>query len=131
LLFGTSVSPLSLLLISRYPVREVTWSSSQVALGVAGLALLLALGCWVFAWLAIWRERARRRQRLKEAVYEWARSAATKADLGELRQTVMQLSTQSNAELADLRRAISELADRLTSLEAEEQSRAEARRFSR
>ena len=84
----------------------VTWSSSQVALGVAGLALLLAIGCWFFTWMAIWRERARRSRRVKEAVYEWS------------------------AEVAELRRAVSELAERLTSLEAEQQSRAEARRFS-
>jgi type VI protein secretion system component VasK len=93
----------------------VTWSSSQVALGVAGLALLLAIGCWLFTWMAIWRERARRSRRVKEAVYEWAGGAATKADL---------------EEVAELRRAVSELAERLTSLEAEQQSQAESRRFS-
>jgi hypothetical protein len=96
---------------------------------LAGIAIVLALACWIFTWAAIWRERARRSQRVKEAVYEWAGSAATKADLAELRQTVMQLSTQSNAELTELRRIASNLADRLTSIEAEQQSRAESRRF--
>lgn len=109
----------------------VTWSSSQVALGVAGFALLLALGCWFFTWMAIWRERARRSRRVKEAVYEWAGAAATKADLEELGKTVVQLSTQSSAEVAELRRAVSELAERLTSLEAEQQSRAESTPFLR
>ena len=104
--------------------------SSQVALGVAGLALVLALGCWFFTWMAIWRERARRSRRVKEAVYEWAGAAATKADLEELGKTVVQLSTQSSAEVAELRRAVSELTERLTSLEAEQQSRAESRRLS-
>jgi hypothetical protein len=108
----------------------VTWSSSQVALGVAGLALLLAIGCWLFTWMAIWRERARRSRRVKEAVYEWAGGAATKPELEDLGKTVVQLSTQSSAEVAELRRAVSELAERLTSLEAEQQSRAESRRFS-
>jgi hypothetical protein len=108
----------------------VTWSSSQVALGVAGLALLLALGCWLFTWMAIWRERTRRSRRVKEAVYEWAGGAATKAELEEIRKTVMQLPIHSSAEVAELQRAVSELAERLTSLEAERQSRAESRRFS-
>jgi len=104
----------------------VTWSSSQVALGVAGLALLLALGCWLFAWMAIWQERTRRSQRVKEAVYHWAGSAATKSELEDLRKTVAQVSTQSNAEVANLRRTLVEMAERLTSMEAEQQSRAES-----
>ena len=80
--------------------------------------------------MAIWRERARRSRRVKEAVYEWAGGAATKPELEDLGKTVVQLSTQSSAEVAELRRAVSELAERLTSLEAEQQPRAESRRFS-
>jgi ABC-type nickel/cobalt efflux system permease component RcnA len=103
-----------------------TWSSSQVAVGVAGVALVIALASWVFIWRAIWRERARRSQRVKEAVFEWAGNSATKADLDELRRLVVELSTQSSAEVTELRRVVVELADRLTSLEAEPLPRAES-----
>jgi hypothetical protein len=101
----------------------VTWSSSQVAVGVAGVALLLAVSCWFFTWMALWRERRRRSQRVKESVFEWAGNAATKVDLAELRKTVVELSTQSSAEVTQLRRSVSDLADRLTTLEAEQRSR--------
>lgn len=122
---GHQAGPSRALVARATLLRGVTWSSSQVALGVAGLALLLALGCWFFAWMAIWRERGRRSQRVKEAVHHWAGSAATKAELEELRKTVAQLSTQ-NAEVAKLRRTVVEMAERLTSMEAEQQSRAES-----
>ena len=69
--------------------------------------------------MAIWRERGRRSQRVKEAVHHWAGSAATKAELEELRKTVAQLSTQ-NAEVAKLRRTVVEMAERLTSMEAQQ-----------
>jgi hypothetical protein len=76
--------------------------------------------------MAIWRERTRRSQRVKEAVFEWAGNSPTKAELAELRQTVVQLATQPNAEVTELARAVRELSDRLTSLEAEQQSRSES-----
>jgi hypothetical protein len=76
--------------------------------------------------MAIWRERTRRAQRVKQAVFQWAGNAATKTDLEELRRTVMESSTQASAESTELRRVVSELAERLTLLEAEEQSRAES-----
>ena len=108
---GHQAGPSRALVVRATLLRGVTWSSSQVALGVAGLALLLALGCWFFAWMAIWRERGRRSQRVKEAVHHWAGSAATKAELEELRKTVAQLSTQ-NAEVAKRRRTVVEMAER-------------------
>jgi hypothetical protein len=103
-----------------------TWPSSQVALGVAGLALLIAVGCWVFAWLAIWRERARRTQRVKEAVFQWAGHAATKAELEQLKRGVADDSSELGAAIAELGRLVSQLSERLTSLEAEQQPRAES-----
>jgi TolA-binding protein len=104
------------------------WSWSLVALGLAGLALLLAIGSWAFCASAIRGERERRSQRVNEAVFQWAGSAASKAEIEELRQSVAELSdikeTMTNS---DLRQAVAQLDERLTSLEAEEQARAETR----
>ena len=104
----------------------MTWSSSDVAIVLAGVALLLTLASWVFIWRAIWRERARRSQRVKEAVFEWAGNSASKTELDELRNVVVQRSKEFGAELTEVRRAVRDLSDRLTGLEAEQQSRAES-----
>jgi hypothetical protein len=107
-------------------VSASSWS--LVALGVAGVALLVAIGSWIFSVKATRRERERRSQRVNEAVFQWAGKSATKAEVEELRQAVMELSDiKESMSNSDLRRAVAQLADRLTSLEAEEQSRAESR----
>jgi hypothetical protein len=104
------------------------WTWSLVALGVAGLALLVAIGSCIFLVKAIRRERERRSQRLNEAVFDWASRAATTAEVEELRQMLLELSDlKESMSNSDLRRAVSQLDDRLTSLEAEEQARAETR----
>lgn len=104
------------------------WSWSLVALGLAGLALLLAIGSWAFCVRAIRGERERRSQRVNEAVFQWAGSAASKAEVEELRQSVAELSDiKESMTNSDLRRAIAQLDERLTTLEAEEQARAETR----
>jgi hypothetical protein len=104
------------------------WSWSLVALGLAALALLLAIGSWVFCVRAIRHERERRSQRVNEAMFHWAGSAATKVEVEELRQSVTKLSDiKDSMTNSDLRRAVAQLDERLTSLEAEEQARAETR----
>ena len=56
------------------------------------------------------------------------RHAASKAEVEELRQSVAELSDiKESMTNSDLRRAVAQLDDRLTSLEAEEQARTETR----
>jgi ubiquinone biosynthesis protein UbiJ len=118
---------------------------------MAGGAILIALGAWIYAVVAIRRERQRRHQRVQEAVWQWAGQAATKEEVSKLRAAVgtgerAQLSEdvqqvenamaslgakvdelaaaeRDDSRLDDLRRAVAEMSDRLTKLEAEDRSR--------
>jgi hypothetical protein len=134
----------------------VPTSWSLISLGVAGLALLVAFAAFVFSAMGLRRERERRRQRLNEAVFDWAGRAATKEELAGLRQEIADVSEQVRtvrempelqqvvsdlgdalaelsslkrdvSDLRDLRRAISELSDRVMTLEAEGAPAAEER----
>ena len=61
-------------------------------------------------------------------MFHWAGSAATKVEVDELRQSVTKLSDiKESMTNSDLRQAVAQLDERLTSLEAEEQARAETR----
>lgn len=129
------------------------WSWSYIAFFTAAGAALVALGAWIYAAAAIRRERERRHQRVQEAVWQWAKSAATKEELAELKKTVDAVETSlrladisaiketlanleaRTADLAtvqknvsgvrDLRDAIAEISDRMLRLEAEQRSKAE------
>lgn len=76
------------------------WSWSLVALAMSGLGLLVAIGAFAFCIWALRRERVRRRNRVRDAVWEWSTGMATKDEVEKLRE------------------AASDLSDRLTSLEA-------------
>ena len=129
------------------------WSWSYIAFFTAVGAALLALGAWIYASAAIRRERERRHQRVQEAAWQWAKSAATKEEVAELKKTVEFVETSlrladvsaikqtlanleaRTADLAivkedvsgvrDLRDAIAEMSDRMLRLEAEQRSKAE------
>ena len=129
------------------------WPWSYIALFTAAGAAVVALGAWIYAAVAIRRERERRHQRVQEAAWQWARSAATKEEVAELKKTVDGIDTSlriadvstikqslSNLEartadlatlaedasgVRDLRDAIAEISDRLLTLEAEQRSRAD------
>ena len=77
------------------------WSLSQVALAISGLGLLVAIGTFAFCVWALRRERVRRRSQVRDAVWEWLDGTANKD------------------EVAKLERTVSNLSERLTSLEAE------------
>ena len=77
------------------------WSLSHVALAISGLGLLVAIGTFAFCVWALRRERVRRRSQVRDAVWEWLDGTANKD------------------EVAKLERAVSNLSERLTSLEAE------------
>lgn len=126
---------------------------------MAGGAILIALGAWIYAAVAIRRERKRRHQRVQEAVWQWAGQAATKEEVSKLREAVetregAQLSEEvrkleetvaslgarvdelsaaerDDSRLDDLRRAVAEVSDRLITLEAEGRSRVDERTPSR
>ena len=117
---------------------------------MAGGAILIALGAWIYAAVAVRRERQRRHQRVQEAVWQWAGQAATKEEVSKLREAVetregAQLSEdvrqleeavaslgakveelsaagRDDSRLDDLRRTVSEMSDRLITLEAEGRS---------
>ena len=117
---------------------------------MAGGAILIALGAWIYAVVAIRRERERRHQRVQEAVWQWAGQAATKEDVSKLREAVearddaqlpedvrqleeavaslgakvdeFAAAGRGDSRLDDLRRAVSEMSDRLITLEAEGRS---------
>lgn len=126
---------------------------------MAGAAILIALGAWIYAVVALRRERQRRHLRVQEAVWQWAGQAATKEDVARLRETVegkngaegleavrqleeaterlrakvdeLAAGSRGDSRLDDLRHAISELSDRVITLEAERGSTAEGQNFSR
>ena len=77
------------------------WSLSHVALAISGLGLLVAIGTFAFCVWALRRERVRRRSQVRDAVWEWLDGTANKD------------------EVAKLNEAVSDLSERLTSLEAE------------
>lgn len=129
------------------------WPWSHIAFFTAAGAAVVALGAWIYAAVAIRRERERRHQRVQEAAWQWARSAATKEEVAELKKTVDGIDTSlriadvstikqslSNLEartadlatlaedasgVRDLRDAIAEMSDRMLRLEAEQRSRAD------
>ncbi len=129
------------------------WSWSYIAFFTAAGAALVALGAWVYAAVAIRRERERRHQRVQEAVWQWVKSAATKEEVAELKKTVDAIDTslrladvstvkQTLASLEartadletlredasgvrDLRDAVAEMSDRMIRLEAEQRSKAD------
>jgi sugar-specific transcriptional regulator TrmB len=129
------------------------WPWSYIAFFTAAGAAVVALGAWIYAAVAIRRERERRHQRVQEAAWQWARSAATKEEVAELKKTVDGIDTSlriadvstikqslssleaRTADLAtlaedasgvrDLRDAIAEMSDRMLRLEAEQRSRAD------
>jgi hypothetical protein len=129
------------------------WPWSYIAFFTAAGAAVVALGAWIYAAVAIRRERERRHQRVQEAAWQWARSAATKEEVAELKKTVDGIDTSlriadvitikqslSNLEartadlatlaedasgVRDLRDAIAEMSDRMLRLEAEQRSRAD------
>jgi hypothetical protein len=83
-------------------VREVdVWSLSHVALALSGLGLLVAICTFAFCVWALRRERVRRRSQVRDAVWEWAGGMANKDEVEKLKE------------------AVSDLSERLTSLEAE------------
>jgi hypothetical protein len=129
------------------------WSWSYIAFFTAVGAALAALGAWIYAAVAIRRERERRHQRVQEAVWQWAKSAATKEEVAELTKAVDALDTSlrlmdvsaikrtlatletKTADLAivadevsgirELRDGVAEISDRMLALEAEQRSKAE------
>jgi hypothetical protein len=129
------------------------WPWSYIAFFTAAGAAVVALGAWIYAAVAIRMERERRHQRVQEAAWQWARSAATKEEVAELKKTVDGIDTSlriadvitikqslSNLEartadlatlaedasgVRDLRDAIAEMSDRMLRLEAEQRSRAD------
>ena len=129
------------------------WPWSYIAFFTAAGAAVVALGAWIYAAFAIRRERERRHQRVQEAAWQWARSAATKEEVAELKKMVDGIDTSlriadvstikqslSNLEartadlatlaedasgVRDLRDAIAEMSDRMIRLEAEQRSRAD------
>jgi hypothetical protein len=108
-----------------------SWSWSLVALGIAGFALLVSIASWLYFRRGLRLERERRAKRMNEAVFNWAGNVATKAELSELRDSVLELSDlKESMSNSDLRNAVAELSDRLTSLEAEARSLAEEKHAS-
>ena len=129
------------------------WPWSYIAFFTAAGAAVVSLGAWIYAAVAIRRERERRHQRVQEAAWQWARSAATKEEVAELKKMVDGIDTSlriadvstikqslSNLEartadlatlaedasgVRDLRDAIAEMSDRMIRLEAEHRSRAD------
>jgi hypothetical protein len=77
------------------------WSLSHVALALSGLGLLVAICTFAFCVWALRRERVRRRSQVRDAVWEWAGGMANKDEVEKLKE------------------AVSDLSERLTSLEAE------------
>ena len=77
------------------------WSLSHVALALSGLALLVAIWTFAFCVWALRRERVRRRSQVRDAVWEWSSGMANKDEVEKLKE------------------AVSDLSERLTSLEAE------------
>ena len=77
------------------------WSLSHVALALSGLGLSVATCTLAFCVWALRRERVRRRSQLRDAVWEWAGGMANKDEVEKLKE------------------AVSDLSERLTSLEAE------------
>ena len=81
----------------------VSWS--LVALAVSGLALLVAIGTFAYCVWAVRRERVRRRTQVGDAFWEWSGGMASKD------------------EVEKLKKASSELSERLTTLEGETAAR--------
>jgi hypothetical protein len=77
------------------------WSLSHVALALSGLGLLVAICTFTFCIWALRRERVRRRNQVRDAVWEWAGATANKDEVEKLKE------------------AVSDLSERLTRLEAE------------
>ena len=77
------------------------WSLSHVALALSGLGLLVATCTFAFCLWALRRERVRRRSQVRDAVWEWAGGMANKDEVEKLKE------------------AVSDLSERLTSLEVE------------
>jgi hypothetical protein len=77
------------------------WSLSHVALALSALGLLVAICTLAFCVWALRRERVRRRSQVGDAVWEWAGGMANKDEVEKLKE------------------AVSDLSERLTSLEAE------------
>ena len=83
-------------------VGEVdVWSLSHVALALSGLGFLVAICTFAFCVWALRRERVRRRSQVRDAVWEWSGGMANKDEVEKLKE------------------AVSDLSERLTSLEAE------------
>ena len=77
------------------------WSLSHVALALSGLGLLVAICTFAFCLWALRRERVRRRSQVRDAVWEWAGGMANKDEVEKLKE------------------AVSDLSERLASLEVE------------
>ena len=77
------------------------WSLSHVALALSGLGLLVAICTFTFCVWALRRERVRRRSQVRDGVWEWAGGMANKEEVEKLKE------------------AVSDLSERLTSLEVE------------
>ena len=77
------------------------WSLLNVALAISGLGLLVAIGTFAFCVWALRRERVRRRRQVSDAMWEWVEGTANKD------------------EVAKLKDAVSDISERLTTLEAE------------
>ena len=83
-------------------VDEVdVWSLSHLALALSALNLLVAICTFAFCLWALRRDRVRRRSQVRDAVWEWAGGMANKDEVEKLKE------------------AVSDLSERLTSLEAE------------
>ena len=86
---------------------------------MAGGAILIALGAWIYAVVAIRRERKRRHQRVQEAVWQWAGQVATKEEVSKLRAAV---ETREGAQLSEdvkrLENAVASLGAKLDELSA-------------
>jgi hypothetical protein len=78
------------------------WSLSHVALAMSGLGLLVAIGTFASCIWAIRRERVRRRSEVRDAVWEWLDGTANKVEVEKLKD------------------AVSDLSERLASLEAKD-----------
>jgi hypothetical protein len=76
-------------------------SLSHLALALSGLGLLVAICTFAFCVWALRRERVRRRSQVRDAVWEWAGGMANKDEVDKLKE------------------AVSDLSERLMSLEAE------------
>jgi hypothetical protein len=86
---------------------------------MAGGAILIALGAWIYAAVAVRRERKRRHQRVQEAVWQWAGQAATKEEVSKLKEAV---ETREGAQLSEdvrqLEEAVASLGARVEELSA-------------